>query len=1187
MANWEQQSLNDTVSEEWFEASSRLAKIAAFSSEIGNAFRESASLLKEFGPLAIAVLVNSGDVVLTVHVDGFSPRFAETLEHRFAEGHRLLTPITEELEGNIEDPLLLAMTTDNISRYCAWPLVSAGRCVGEVYVGHAFMVGSDLLPPSAFMETLASSLALIIDRNSTMGDTRGRISDYQWHEKLLESIIGSDRDAVLATDSLGRVLLLNPAGERLLGIVESEVIGKRMSDIDENLSSMGKPEDAFKVSRGRITVHPGEADRDKTIGTRISTFRHGGREYTVWSIRHEESPSRTSEQESRFSAFINNERLAVFYCDQDGIINSRNSTLLRLLGAGAGEIAEGTFIDKSRSLSESGIVAKVYECLASGEAVVSSHEYFHPTRGSLHLTAHFSPIVLADGNRIGVQAIIEDTTEYVKTQTSLMRSEERYRVFFRNAPIALIEVDFSGAVEKLMDAQIDVAWKPFTPHHTTHGGEEYISYPFLITAANPAAVSLYGAISTSSLIDAWGAGLNWISEEYLYEMVNAFIAGEPTYRFETVHRTLAGRNLYVSVNAAITPGHEADLSRVLLSIMDITRIKQMEATLKSQLVLERLVSTISARFLSLQPERTGEGIALVVKEAGKTLGVDNVTVFELNGNENILVPTHSWSREGYQSASKSINKFIQNRFHIFSKRLRKWDAVDIGDAAEAPLGTFEREFIETTGLGSLLMIPLIAQERVKGIILFASKNKPKEWVRESVALLRILSDMVANALDRQHREMLRRQSEDLLRTVFHSMAGGLIVADPAGRILLANPSAARGLRLERPTRMIGRKIGEVVRGAEEMLHNPAPGEQRQIVLTLNDGIKRTFGFSSAAAASGQRIIVFRDVTKMLEADTRQKRAEELARLGMVVTKLSHEIKNPIASILLGLRGLENSNSLDTEERYILTSVLEEVRFLKTFVGNFLDATRFQEANPRLMTVAPIFNSVYESQKRVAKRGEINLTLQRGAPDIVACVDENAMIRALGNLVKNAIEACEPNQGVVLGWRELDRMDVERRFPGYNGNVLCIFVEDTGPGIPKQVMENLFIPFTTTKSHGNGLGLSLVRETVAGHGGVIEVITPVHEDGGGTRFEILISQGDRPSCLDYHGGCSGNPEASCPMPEGCPVRETESYYTCWTVKGKTSLKDTGRWHDECGTCPVFLQGNLEQYYLNPSHRKEGA
>ena len=1170
--------------EGWFVAASRLARIAAVSNGTKTVFQEAVSVLRQFGPLSVAVVIGQDITVERIFVDGFSDETAHILSRRYQEGGRHFEPLVSDVTTESEDPLVSALAREGIVKYCVWPLISAERLLGELYVGVSGVSDSDFVsdpfPPAVFMEGFSSALALTIDRNNLIAESRRVPEPFQWHDSLLTSIVQGEEHGVLVTDSLGRVMLLNPAGERILGIDEGEVIGKRLSDVDESLSAMGRPEDAFKLSKGRITIMPGDENHPKIVASKISGFTHNSRDYAVWRIKEGASEHKdVQEKESRYSAFVNNDRLAVFHCDQDGILSARNTTLLRLLGATESQVATGAPIDELAPLQQAGIVGKVNECLSSGEAVFSSHELEHPQRGSIHLAAHFSPISLANGRQAGVQAIIEDTTEYIKTRSSLMRSEERYRVFFKNAPISLLEVDFSDAVESLLSTDVDVATTPFLPETCV---ENKTCYPLRVVGANPAALGLYGAKTQAALTDAFVDGINAMGKAELSMMVDTLLSDEPTYRFHDVHRTLGGKCIHVDISVAITPGHHSDFSSVLLSILDITQIKAMEAALKSQLVLERLISTISAKIVSVPPERTSEVILSVAKEVGKALDVDNVIIFELDGT---LKAEHGWTREGHEATSEHICRMLHEWDREFLKQTEGWRTINVGDTDRISTPTTERNVAEELGVKSLLVMPLAVQETLKGVMVLASKTMPKQWLEESEPLLRILSDVVAGALDRQQRERLRRESEALLRTVFQSMAGGLVVVDTKNRVLLVNPSAARSFHLEDPLDFIGAPVGDLARGADEMIGNSTPGEQQQIVLTLNDGTKRTFGFTSASATSGQRIIVFRDLTKMLEADIRQKRAEELARLGMVVAKLSHEIKNPLASILLGLRALEDNNSLDSEVRYILSSLLEETRFLKTFVEDFLSATRFQEAHPSLGAIHPIFAAVERSKERIANRSGITLVFETEPDDTVACVDRHAMIRALNNLVKNAIEACEKGQTVRAGYRTLERDDQERRFPGYGGEVLCLYVEDTGPGLPAEVLDNLFIPFTTTKVKGNGLGLSMVRETVAGHGGVIEVITPTNSDGGGTRFEILIPSGSRPNCLDIHGCCMNGDCASCPMPEGCPVRETENYFTCWIVKGKASLQETGHWNTECVTCPVYLSGNLEHFYLRRSLRKE--
>lgn len=1094
-------------------------------------------------------------------VHGFSTGFAERLKTLYRRGYRLSAPIKGSTEIRSDHILWPELAMEGISLFSAWPLSTAGRTVGELHVGVLDPSAEVALPPDEFMETFAGALALVIDRNSLLSSHDRLQEKYQWHLKLVESLVNGDEDAVCVTDDLGRVLMLNPAGESLLKIPESTVVGRRLNDVDRRFSAVGESKETLGTEDQRISFVGGDDASSAVEGIRFSRFLHNGRRYFAWRLREVSTLQSAVVLESSANALMQHERLAVFSCDSEGIIVSGSVNLTRILGAGAAESLIGNSVQSAAVLRVSGIAKVVLGCMKTGVSQVSSHEIFHRTRGTVYLTVHCTPIFQEKSVLAGVQAVIEDATDIVRTRTSLMQSEERYRIFFNNAPIALIEIDLSGL--STQEGKVDTE-------------PEGVAFTRLVrvSAVNPAAAEMYGAASSGDLKEFW-VSLHRSAPELLRKMTAALLKGNISAQFETSCTTLTGEALVVSIHAAVAPGHEQTLSRVMLSIVDITQIKSMEQALRTQLALERLVSRISARFVSLEPDKTSEGIAGAVEEIGLVLDLDTVALFEPNGTVG-LVARYIWTAGAEGNLPIGISSLLSADFPLFADAIRAFQVVRMDAPSDLPANCNERQMAASLGISALLMIPLAARGKLRGVLALASKTENR-WCDENVALLRIMADVAADALDREQRESARRESEDLLRTVFQSMVGGLLVTNPEGVVLLANPSAASSFKLSSAAELIGKPLGEVVKGAGGMLRASPPGEQQQILLTLSDGSRNTFGFTNASAVSGRRIILFRDLSPMIEIARRQKRAEELARLGMMTAKLSHEIKNPLASMLLGLRSLEESAGLNEEDLSVLRSVLEEVRFLKSFVGNFLDTTRFQDVVPVLRPVAPILQSVWDAQSRQAKRRGVILRLQDETPAFTLCIDSNAMIRALGNLVTNAVEACAEKDTVSLGCRLLSKPEVDARFNGFEGDIVCLYVEDTGPGLPSEVLDNLFVPFTTTKSFGNGLGLSIVRETVTGHGGVIEVVTPTRA-GGGTRMEILLPSGRRLSCLEVHsetGGCLG-----CPVPEGCPVREAEGYFSCWVIKGKASLAETGKWNEECVGCPAFLEGNLEHFYVRP-------
>jgi signal transduction histidine kinase len=138
----------------------------------------------------------------------------------------------------------------------------------------------------------------------------------------------------------------------------------------------------------------------------------------------------------------------------------------------------------------------------------------------------------------------------------------------------------------------------------------------------------------------------------------------------------------------------------------------------------------------------------------------------------------------------------------------------------------------------------------------------------------------------------------------------------------------------------------------------------------------------------------------------------------------------------------------------------------------------------------------------AQHGSERIPVQVATPSDAVVVDAHydALERALRNLVLNAVEAQEVEGG---------RVDVT---VAREAGLALVRVEDRGPGIPPELMEEIWNPDVTTKSRGTGLGLALVRQTVAHHDGEVSA---ANRPGGGARFEVRFplasaSEADTPA-----------------------------------------------------------------------------
>lgn len=491
----------------------------------------------------------------------------------------------------------------------------------------------------------------------------------------------------------------------------------------------------------------------------------------------------------------------------------------------------------------------------------------------------------------------------------------------------------------------------------------------------------------------------------------------------------------------------------------------------------------------------------------------------------------------------------------------------------SPEGVLGRPLVEASAALAPFLEPLPQGEQRTVFLVGAGggralgfTSRPGPGGAGRVVLFRELTELT----ERSRMAAAVADAEQRFCAVFDQMTSGVMLTDREGRVVLANRAALSCLHLSEAS-TLGSRLSDALPGAKALLQDTKPGEQRQVSVKVDGGPPRAIGFTTTTSSAGQKICVFRDLTEMVEADRRRKRTEQLAHLGGLVAKLSHELKNPMASLLAGLQALEASAVASPDELSIVRTLLAEVRRASAVVARILDSVRSPVLRPQLQPLDPLLIQCRDSLAAVAQRRGQRLELAPSLRPGSAVVDGVALGRVLANLVQNALESTEKPQRVRMGWRELDAAERDRRLPGFPGPICAIYVEDEGSGVPPELLMRIFDPFITTKREGNGLGLSIVHEIVEMHGGVVDVATGLLAGGRGSRFEVLLRLGDRPPCrailAEEH-----EKNHSC-----CPVDAAGAHYHCWTTLGMAAHLETGQWLPQCQTCPVYLAGNLGHYF----------
>lgn len=231
-------------------------------------------------------------------------------------------------------------------------------------------------------------------------------------------------------------------------------------------------------------------------------------------------------------------------------------------------------------------------------------------------------------------------------------------------------------------------------------------------------------------------------------------------------------------------------------------------------------------------------------------------------------------------------------------------------------------------------------------------------------------------------------------------------------------------------------------------------------------------------------------TRRINLERQLHEADRLAVLGRLVAGVAHELRNPLSSIKLKIQLARQNPLFPSYFRKAMDVVEEECARLDRLVVRLLSL-----AKPSHQSRAPTDLIQFLSHRlehwhpRAASRG---ITLQLVGGDVIlqpVVIDRDRVGQILDNLLANSFDALGLKEGLITV--EVSRVE---------SSTVTIVVSDNGPGIPPEMADRLFEPFSTTKPQGTGLGLFLSAETARALGGSLRY---ANAPGGGARFEVHI------------------------------------------------------------------------------------
>ncbi|MBI4550600.1 MAG: hypothetical protein HY714_06705 [Candidatus Omnitrophica bacterium] len=220
-------------------------------------------------------------------------------------------------------------------------------------------------------------------------------------------------------------------------------------------------------------------------------------------------------------------------------------------------------------------------------------------------------------------------------------------------------------------------------------------------------------------------------------------------------------------------------------------------------------------------------------------------------------------------------------------------------------------------------------------------------------------------------------------------------------------------------------------------------------------------------------------------------SEKFSLLGEMAMKLAHEIKNPLMAISGSVEILhdELAHKLDEDDKRMMEAVVQESQRLKDLFERVIDYARPETLDIQRMNLREALDEVFLLlEPFLAGERRIDLVREdKGEPDRWVYADRNRLKQVFINIVFNAFQVMASGGELSIRTRE-------------TSSETQVIFRDTGPGMNRKVMDDLFIPFRSHRNGGTGMGLAIAQKIVRSHGGRIKVKSQL---GRGSLFIVSL------------------------------------------------------------------------------------
>jgi PAS domain S-box-containing protein len=541
---------------------------------------------------------------------------------------------------------------------------------------------------------------------------------------------------------------------------------------------------------------------------------------------------------------------------------------------------------------------------------------------------------------------------------------------------------------------------------------------------------------------------------------------------------------------------------------EIVEHQRDEEALKKRVMFENLITSLSSRFINLAPEEIDRELYNALNKIGDFAGVDRCYIGIVYANGKKLDIAYEWAARGIRQYPQYYHDIVAGEVYPWSARIvRNFEVLHIPCVEDLPPGAAkDKETLQAQQIKSVVVVPMVYKKSLIGIVGFDSVRKKKAWTDDDIALLRIVGEIFANAMERKWIEEALRESEERFRATFEQAAVGITHVALDGRYIRVN---------ERFCDIVEYGCDEILKHNFQDITYPEdiPAQEELTGRLLRSEIatysieKRFVRRDGTPIWANLTVSLVRDrdgtpkyfmgvvedITRRKQADEALKKAKNRAELYLDL--MGHDISNmnqammgylELAQEMLDLKGHED----------LIERPLEIIRHSSRLIASVKKLEQAQSGKYP--------EKIVDLGAMLAEVADVCATMKGREIKVDYTPVEGCYVRAgdllkdvFDHLVENAIRHSTGPLAVGITVEPLAR-DGHKYYK--------VSVADDGPGIPDELKRKVFrlIDEATGSPGRRGLGLFMVRTLVESYRGRVWVEDRVPGDyRRGSRFVVVL------------------------------------------------------------------------------------